>query len=110
MANFLETLNNNLVFWIDGSCNSNYKLYNYSPMLNSFQVDVALQNVQRETSFAPPFSKILQHSPRVEPVVIMSSTIKILLSFVNLLSLDLVKRYYGFKRLNYEEPVNTNCT
>ena len=34
MANFLETLNNNLVFWIDGSCNSNYKLYNYSPLLN----------------------------------------------------------------------------
>ena len=29
MANFLETLNNNLVFWIDGSCNPNYKLYNY---------------------------------------------------------------------------------
>lgn len=34
MASFLETLNNNLVFWIDGSCDSNYKLYNYSPMLN----------------------------------------------------------------------------
>lgn len=33
MASFLETLNNNLVFWIDGNCNSDYKLYNYSPIL-----------------------------------------------------------------------------
>ena len=33
MASFLETLNNNLVFWVDGNCNSDYKLYNYSPIL-----------------------------------------------------------------------------
>ncbi len=34
MASFLKTLNSNLVFWIDGCCNSDYNLYNYSPKLN----------------------------------------------------------------------------
>ena len=56
MANFLETLNNNLVFWIDGSCNSNYKLYNYSTMLNlvesaPYTFNFHLNNGVTETSY-----------------------------------------------------------
>lgn len=44
MASFLQTLNNNLLYWIDCTCNSSYRIYDYSPDLSMVEKPASAYN------------------------------------------------------------------